>query len=92
MQYISEQEIDKITSETCRQLSAEKKVTITITPESGEEYWEGGINGHFFRIKTSTPVQVPESLSRQIALSNCVKREGEITVRAYRKDGGKKVS
>lgn len=92
MNYISETEIDRITSNTCKALSEEKKVTVTIRPEDGEAYWEGGINGHFFRIKTETPVQVPESLARQIALSNQVRVLSEKTVRAYAKGGGKKVS
>ena len=92
MQYITEQQIDQITSDTMKALSKEKKVCVTIAPENGEPYWEGGINGHFFRIRTGTPVQVPESLARQIALSNCVTAESEKATRAFRKEGGKRVS
>lgn len=92
MQYISETEIDRITSDTCAALAKEKKVTVTIRPENGEACWEGGINGHFFRIRTDTPVQVPESLAKQIALSNQVRVLAEKRVRAYASGGGKKVS
>ena len=92
MEYITEREIDKITSDTMKALAKEKKVTVTIAPDSGEAYWEGGINGHFFRIRTGVPVQVPESLARQIALSNIVTAESEKVTRAFRKEGGKRVS
>ena len=73
-------------------LRAEPKVTITIRPENGESFWEGGINGHFFRIKTDTPVQVPQSLYKLISLSNAVRQETEAVVRAYRRGSGKRVS
>ena len=92
MQYITEQQIAKITTDTMQALSKERRVTVTIAPENGEPYWEGGINGHFFRIRTGTPVQVPESLARQIALSHSVTAESEQATRAFRKEGGKRVS
>lgn len=92
MQYITEQQIDRIATDTCRRLQAEPKVTVTIRPESGETHWEGGINGHFFRIRTDTPVQVPASLAKLIALSSIVRIESEQAVRAFRRGGGKKVS
>lgn len=92
MQYITEQEIDKIASDTCKALQSEPKVTITIRPENNEAFWEGGINGHFFRIKTDTPVQVPLSLAGLIAQSNVVRRESEAAVQAFRRGSGKRVS
>ena len=92
MQYITEQEIDKITSDTCQALRFEPKATIVIKPENGEPFWEGGINGHFFRIRTDTPVQVPKSLAKLIALSNVVRQENEAAVRAYRRGNGKQLS
>ena len=91
MQYITEQEIDKIASDTCKALRAEPKVAITIKPENGETCWEGGINGHFFRIKTDTPVEVPKSLAMLIAQSGRARVESEQRVKAYRKTGGKRV-
>ena len=91
MQYITEAEIDRVTTETCGALAKEKRVTVTVLPEDGETYWEGGINGHFFRIRTGVPVKVPESLAKQIALSRQVRRESERQTRAYRKNGGRKV-
>ena len=89
MEYITEQQIDQITTDTMKALAKEKKITVTIAPESGEPFWEGGINGHFFRIRTGTPVQVPESLARQIALSHIVTAESEQTTRAFRREGGR---
>ena len=91
MQYLSEAEIDKIASETGKALAKEPKVTITIQPE-GESYWEGGVNGHFFRIRTGEAVEIPQSLATLIAQSAQVRYESEAHVRAYRKSGGKKVS
>ena len=92
MQYITEMEIDNIASETGRALAKEPKVTITIQPENGESHWEGGINGHFFRIRTGEAVEVPQSLATLIAQSAQVRYESEARLRAYRKSGGKKVS
>ena len=91
MDYITEQEIDKITTKTCKALHAEPKVTVTIRADAGQSYWEGGINGHFFRIRTQTPVQVPASLAKLIAQSDSVRVEAERAVRPFSKGGGKKV-
>ena len=92
MQYMTAAQIDTISTETGRALAKEDKVTITIQPENGESHWEGGINGHFFRIRTGEPVDVPQSLATLIAQSAQVRYESEARVRAYRKSGGKKVS
>ena len=92
MQYMTESQIDSIATETGKNLAKENKVTITIQPESVESYWEGGINGHFFRIRTGEPVDVPQSLATLIAQSMQVRYESEARTRAYRKSGGKKVS
>lgn len=91
MQYITEEQIDKIASDTCAALSREPKVCITIHAVNGRPYWEGGINGHFFRIKTETPVEVPKSLASLIAQSGRARVESEKRVRAFRATGGKKV-
>lgn len=92
MQYITEQQIDQITTQTGKLLQSEPKIRVTIKPEHGETHWEGGINGHFFRIRTDVPVAVPASLAKLIQLSNSVRIESERAVTAFRKGGGKKVS
>ena len=92
MQYISEQEIDSIANDTMRALAQEKKVLVTIRSENGETAWEGGINGHFFRIRTDTPVEVPESLYRLIAASRRVTLASDLETRVYRKEGGKRMA
>ena len=92
MQDITEQEIDRITSATCEALAKEKKVTVRIDPLHGEAFWEGGINGHFFRIRTGEPVSVPVSLAALIAGSNRVRLEGETRVRPYAAGGGARLN
>ena len=92
MQYITEAEIDRITSDTMTALRKEPRVTITVQPENGENSWEGGINGHFFRIKTGVPVSVPESLARLIGQSCVVKRECEAAVAVFSRGRGKKMA
>ncbi len=91
MQYITEEQIDKIASDTCAALSREPKALVTIHTANGRAYWEGGINGHFFRIRADTPVEVPRSLAQLIAQSGRARVESEKRVRAYRRTGGKKV-
>ena len=91
MQYITEQEIERITSDTCAALAKEKKVCLRIEAAHGEAYWEGGINGHFFRIRTGEPVEVPESLARLIADSAKTERLAKKRVSAYASGGGKRV-
>lgn len=92
MQYMTEAQIDTISTETGKALAKEDKVSIYIQPENGETHCEGGINGHFFRIRTGETVEVPQSLATLIAQSAQVRYESEARVRAYRKSGGKKVS
>ena len=53
MQYLTETEMQHIVNETCAALSREPRVTIRLEPLHGETHWEGGINGHFFRIRTA---------------------------------------
>jgi hypothetical protein len=92
MQYMTEAQIDSISTETGKALAKEDKVSISIQPENDETHWEGGINGHFFRIRTGETVEVPQSLATLIAQSAQVRYESEARVRAFRKSGGKKVS
>ena len=91
MQYITEHEIDRITSETCRALAKEEKVRLTIEAVNGEAFWEGGINGHFFRIRTGEPVEVPASLARIIGQSAKTRRMAEVRVSSYAAGKGKKL-
>lgn len=91
MQYITEQEIDRITSDTCRALAKEKKISLHIEPVNGEAFWEGGINGHFFRVKTGETVEVPESLARIIEQSGKTRRMAEARVKSYAGGRGRKI-
>lgn len=90
MNYITEQEIDTISNDTARRLAKEKRVLVTVEPEYGEKYWEGGVNGCFFRIKTGVPVSVPKSLADLIAASRHVRRESSKKLASY-EDAGARV-
>ena len=87
MQYISEREIDALSSDAGKHLAKEKRVQVVVTTEHGEPFWEGGINGCFFRIKTGEPVLVPKSLSELIAQSTKVRLESSQRMQAYEKRG-----
>jgi hypothetical protein len=91
MEYMTEAQIDGIATETGKALAKEDKVTITIQPESGESHWEGGFNGHFFRIRTGEAVEIPQSLATLIAQSAQVRYESEVKTRDYCRSGGKRI-
>ena len=91
MQYISETEMQHIVNETCAALRKEPRVTIRIEPLHGETHWEGAINGHFFRVPTGIPVEVPESLATLIASGSRVRVESAQRASAYQRGGGKRV-
>lgn len=84
-------EVRKETERIAGMLSAEPKVCIVIHAKNERErYWEGGINGHFFRIERGVPVEVPESLARLIRAGAVVETLSKEGVRAYR-GGGRKL-
>lgn len=89
--YISEKEIDRLTTETGKILAAQPKVSIMIDRSHGD-YWEGGINGHMFRIKTGVVVEVPRDLATLIAQNAAVMEQAKKAVADFAKPGGKKVS
>ena len=87
MNYITENEIDKLTSDIGIALSQEPKVRIIVSASG--PYWEGGINGHFFRIKTGQEVSVPKSLATLIAQSMQVTQLSEMAIKPFKGDGKK---
>ena len=92
MQYITEQQIDQIASETGRALAAEKKIRMMIpAKDKKDKFWEGGINGHTFRFPTDTEVDLPESLYTLIMQNRRVLKLGEAQVAEFVKGSGKKV-
>ena len=91
MQYITEEQMHRIESYTCAALRNEPRATIRIEPLHGEAYWEGGINGHFFRVPTGVPVEVPESLARLIAAGERVRVASAERLSPYRRGGGRRV-
>ena len=89
MDYMTEQQIDSLASDTGTILRGEPQVKLTIAPDNLGGYWEGGINGHFFRIKTGVEVEVPKSLAKLISDSARVKIQSEQSMNAYRGRGKK---
>lgn len=91
MAYITDKDIDKLTSETGKALAAQPKVTVMIDRSIGD-YWEGGINGHMFRIKTGEMVEIPEDLATLIKQNAKVMEQSRKAVEEFRKPGGKNVT
>ena len=89
MDYMTEQQIDSLSSDTGAILRAEPQVKLTIAPDNLGGYWEGGINGHFFRIRTGVEVEVPKSLAKLISESAKVKLQSAENMNAYRGRGKK---
>ncbi|MDO4567750.1 MAG: hypothetical protein Q4B99_02190 [Clostridia bacterium] len=73
-------------------LAAERRRLIVIAPKDGSlSPWEGGINGHFFRIKRCEPVEVPESVAALIEQNERVEELRALTLDEYRLASGKKL-
>ena len=89
MAYLTEKDIDKLTSETGQILAAQPKVSIMV--HNGREYWEGGINGHMFRIKTGELVEVPQDLAVLIKQNAKVMEQSKKEVEEFRKPSGKNI-
>lgn len=66
----------------------EPKVTVVIPVKNEKErYWEGGINGRFFRVERGVPVEAPESLARLIRTGAAAQTLAGEETRAYRGGG-----
>ena len=50
----------------------------------GSGYWEGGINGWFFRVRRGEETELPKSIAELIQRSEQVAVMGEWEVKAYR--------
>ncbi len=94
MKYITDTEIDKISGKTGENLRAEKKVKLIIKAHDGNSDipWEGGINGHFFRIPRGVEVMVPSSIAELIAANENISILSDRQTKAYKKGSGKKLS
>lgn len=89
MHYITETEIDRIASDTGDALRKEKQYDILISGDGLGAYWEGGINGHIFRIRTGITVTVPESLYRLIRQNAAVTQAAALSAAPYKGRGRK---
>ena len=93
MNYISDLEIDKISGETGKSLAMEEKVSVIIEDRHGAGLpWEGGINGHFLRIRRGVRVDVPKSVAELIRQNEQVTMLGAALVNAYKNGKGKKLA
>ncbi len=92
MDYINENDMERITGDTGRALAAEKKVAIIIEETPDGAPWEGGLNGYFFRIKRGVPVEVPETIAELIAENASVSALSHSSYAEYRRGRGKKLS
>lgn len=90
---ITDKEIDRITDETKKQLSAQKKVRIMI-PKQGkyDKRFEGSINGHTIQFPTDEYIDVPEALVELIESSREVLRDMAVKARVFTEGKGKKVA
>lgn len=92
MEPITEQEIDRIAGNTGKALRAKNRVSIVIPEKAGgNPPWEGGLNGHFFRIRRGVPVEVPESLAELIRQNEAVTEAARESVRIYATGRGKRL-
>lgn len=92
MDYLSENELEKISGETGKALAAQKKATIVIAGKKEDAPWEGGLNGYFFRIRRGIPVEVPEAIAELIRENERVTELARGAVGEYRRGRGKKLS
>lgn len=89
MNYLTESDIDKMSTDIGAALREEPKVRLIVN--SKNKYWEGGINGHFFRFPTGTEIAVPASIAALIKQSAETKWLGEERVKPFKSGAGKKV-
>lgn len=84
MNYITDKEIDAIQGDMGETLRKQPRVRMRI---EGSGYWEGGINGWFFRVRRGEETELPRSIAELIQRSEQVAVMGEREVKAYRRVG-----
>ena len=69
MNYITDKEIDAIQGDMGETLRKQPRVRMRI---EGSGYWEGGINGWFFRVRRGEETELPKSIAELIQRSEQV--------------------
>ncbi|HOG01979.1 MAG TPA: hypothetical protein PK438_05840 [Clostridia bacterium] len=92
MDYLNENELEKISGDTGRALAAQRKVTLVISGAGDGAPWEGGLNGYFFRIRRGVPVEVPEAIADLIRENEQTTELSREALGEYRRGRGKKLS
>ena len=78
MDYITDKEIDAIQGDMGETLRKQPRVRMRI---EGSGYWEGGINGWFFRVRRGEETELPKSIAELIQRSEQVAVMGEREVK-----------
>lgn len=78
MNYITDKEIDAIQGDMGETLRKQPRVRMRI---EGSGYWEGGINGWFFRVRRGEETELPKSIAELIQRSEQVVVMGEREVK-----------
>ena len=81
MDYITDKEIGAIKGDMGETLGKQPRVRMRI---EGSGYWEGGINGWFFRIRRGEETELPKPIAELIQRSEQVTLTGEREVMPYR--------
>lgn len=93
MKYVDEAQLNCLSGDIGERLRQQPRITIIIAPEAGvDSPWEGGINGHFFRIRRGVPVEVPVSLAKLIEANERVSILSVEHVKDYRSIPGKRLT
>lgn len=93
MKYLNENEIERISGDTGKELGGQMRVNIIIEKRQGDDApWEGGLNGYFFRIRRGIKVNVPLSIAELIEQNERVTRISEESVKVYTRGRGKKLN
>lgn len=92
MDYLNENELERISGDTGRALAAQRKVTLVISDAGDGAPWEGGLNGYFFRIRRGVPVEVPEAIAELIRENEQTTELSRGALGEYRRGRGKKLS
>ena len=93
MKYIAEAQLNGLTGDIGERLRSQPRITVIIAPNAGTNSpWEGGINGHFFRIRRGVAVEVPMSLAKLIEANERVSVLSRENVKEYRTSRGKRLT
>ncbi len=93
MKFIDEAQLNRLTGDIGEKLRSQPRIAVIIAPQAGANSpWEGGINGHFFRIQRGVPVKVPASLAKLIEANERVSILSGENLKDYLSTPGKRLT